>query len=120
MTDLEIKAAVRERDEYRCVDCRVSQRTNIKRFGTALDVHRLTPGSPYSMDGCVTVCRRCHKRRHRKPGYLLSARLRPGIGLALKRYIAQRRPRTHKGAVVEMALEDLLTKLGFYPLQSNP
>ncbi len=64
MTELEIKATVRERDGDACVDCGTTGRTNMANVGMILDVHRLVPGSPYTIDGCVTVCKRCHGERH--------------------------------------------------------
>jgi hypothetical protein len=67
MTELEIKATVRKRDGYQCRDC--GRGVVLGKYLKKLDVHRLVPGSPYTLDGCITFCRRCHKRRHggRKP-----------------------------------------------------
>lgn len=56
-----IKESIRERDGYRCVDCGRTQR------GRRLDVHRLVPGrlgGEYTAKNCVTLCRRCHRKRH--------------------------------------------------------
>jgi hypothetical protein len=64
---LSVKALVRFRDGNRCVDCHTSGTDYLVRTGRLLDVHRLIPGSTYSVSGCVTVCRLCHKKRHRKP-----------------------------------------------------
>ncbi len=63
------KATVRQRDNHSCVDCGLTAKDYMERNGTLLDVHRLIPGSRYTVDGCVTVCRSCHKLRHstRKP-----------------------------------------------------
>lgn len=67
MTELEIKATVRQRDGYRCVDCGRTQDECAGRFVRLLDTHRLVPGSPYTPTGTVSLCRRCHKRRHAPP-----------------------------------------------------
>lgn len=66
MTEQEIKAAVRKRDGFLCVDCGITQGQHIEHFGRGLDVHRLSPGSEYSIDGCVALCFSCHGIRHRK------------------------------------------------------
>lgn len=56
--ELELKDAVRARDGHKCVDCGATAGLR------QLDVHRLVPGSLYTIDGTVTVCRSCHKKRH--------------------------------------------------------
>jgi len=62
MTPKEIKDAVRKRDG-KCVDC-----GRLRSAGNrSLHVHRLVPGSEYTLEGCVTVCSRCHAVRHEKP-----------------------------------------------------
>ena len=71
MTILEIKALVRFRDGMRCTECGLSNEGSLERFGRSLDVHRLTPGNPYTVEGCVTLCRACHmpkpKSKWRRP-----------------------------------------------------
>jgi hypothetical protein len=69
-----VKAAVRLRDGMRCIDCDMTNEQHVERYGCQLHVHRLTPGSPYSLEGCVTACVLCHKKRHRKPRLLLLKR----------------------------------------------
>jgi hypothetical protein len=49
------KKLVKERDG-RCVDCGSE---------SLLEVHRLVPGSKYTVEGCVTLCEDCHAKRHR-------------------------------------------------------
>jgi hypothetical protein len=48
--------------------------------GRRLDVHRLTPGSPYSVEGCVTLCRACHGPERKLP-YKTCKPRRPGVVL---------------------------------------
>lgn len=66
-----VKKAVRARDGYRCVDCGIPQDEYIEAAGRGLEVHRLKRGTPYTIEGCVTLCRKCHMRRHKKAGDLL-------------------------------------------------
>lgn len=64
---LKIKNAVRERDEQKCVDCGMTRTEHLDKYKRDIQVHRNVPGSEYSVDGCVTVCVKCHGRRHRLP-----------------------------------------------------
>lgn len=67
MTELEIKATVRERDGYACTLCGMTESEHLDQWGKTLDVHRVTPGSPYAVDqSCVTVCRSCHGPQPRR------------------------------------------------------
>jgi hypothetical protein len=71
MNVLQIKAAVRERDGFRCVKCGMTNAEHIAKYDHQLDVHRVTPGGAYSVEPgvCQTLCRVCHgpqpRRRHR-------------------------------------------------------
>lgn len=56
----EIKRAVRERDGRRCTKCGLSSGDHFALTGRQLDVHRVVPGSAYTVEGCVALCRRCH------------------------------------------------------------
>lgn len=69
MTVLEIKDAVRTRDGYRCTECGLPNGDHIALTGRALEVHRLQPGSPYTVEGCVTLCRSCHGPKPRSARY---------------------------------------------------
>jgi hypothetical protein len=66
-TELAIKAAVRERDGYSCVDCGMSNDEHVVRYGSVLEVHRKSPGKRYSVVGCETVCKTCHGKRPKSP-----------------------------------------------------
>lgn len=63
-----IKEDVRTRDNFRCTECGMMQEEHIALYGKRLEVHRKVPGSPYTLEGCVTLCRTCHypkpRRRH--------------------------------------------------------
>jgi len=63
---LDIKAAVRARDG-RCVHCGVTNEQHLAQYGRQLDVHRVTPGSVYTVEGTVAVCRACHGPQPRSP-----------------------------------------------------
>ncbi len=59
-----IKSTVKERDGYRCQDCGISEEQHIRdRQNRGLEVHRVIPGSPYSVAGCITLCLACHDKR---------------------------------------------------------
>lgn len=55
------------------------------------------------------------KPQGRSPAYTVFARVPIQLGQALEAYVNSTRPRTDKAAVVEVALEDFLTKVGFWP-----
>lgn len=127
---LDIKHAVRERDGFRCTGCGLSNEDNIARTGRQLQVHRLTPGSLYSVEPgvCVTLCTKCHgpqSRRKRGQPDLARANhtkqkgvwvyLPPALFAAFLAYVESVSPRTSKTAVIEYILERLLTEKGFYP-----
>lgn len=63
----DIKAAVRERDGFCCVECGMTAADHLARYGKTLQVHRLSPGKPYSIDGCVALCIPCHAPKPRSP-----------------------------------------------------
>jgi hypothetical protein len=61
----QIKALVRERDGYCCTRCGLTDEQSRQRYGRTLDVHRVVPGSPYTVAGAVTLCQGCHLSLHR-------------------------------------------------------
>jgi 5-methylcytosine-specific restriction endonuclease McrA len=61
-----VKQNVRRRDGYRCRDCGMTHDEHVERYGKTLEVHRVHPGSTYSEDRCVTLCRRCHAKKKGK------------------------------------------------------
>lgn len=67
MNALKIKAAVRARDGHVCTRCGMTAAEHRARTGRTLEVHRRLPGSPYTVDGCVTLCRGCHGKEQKSP-----------------------------------------------------
>ena len=61
MTAVRVKELVRERDGDRCAHCGMVAVVHMMRWGRALEVHRIVPGSIYTVAGCVTLCKDCHE-----------------------------------------------------------
>jgi hypothetical protein len=96
---------VRERDGYRCTECGMTSQEHQERYGKNLEVHRLTPGSPYTADGCVTLCVPCHGPKPKSPRgscELATVKVRADV-LRLARCIAYAR-----GLTVRTYLESIL------------
>lgn len=64
---LAIKKWVRARDGYRCQGCGMTDADHFEKYRKSLHVHRVVPGSIYTKRGCVTLCYRCHAKKHWKP-----------------------------------------------------
>jgi hypothetical protein len=80
VTEHQIKAAVRARDGFRCRLCGMGADEHASRFGRGLEVHRIIPGSDYTLDGCMTLCRPCHDLQPRSPrGFVQARRLELGL-----------------------------------------
>src|SRR5262249_32933680 len=47
-------------DYMRCYFCEMPEDEHRARYGRSLHVHRLLPGSEYTVEGCLTVCSGCH------------------------------------------------------------
>lgn len=60
------KYLVRERDGYKCTQCGVTDDEHVARYGRRTEVHRIVPGSLYSLKGCVLLCRDCHYPQPRR------------------------------------------------------
>lgn len=60
LSDNRIKHAVRARDGFRCTECGMTAEEHVALHGRNLEVHRIVPGSDYTPEGCVTLCRKCH------------------------------------------------------------
>lgn len=74
---LAVKRAVRLRDGNCCSSCGTTEKQHLRRCGRRLEVHRIVPGSLYTEEGCVTLCKRCHadkpKRKRGQPDLADSA-----------------------------------------------
>lgn len=103
-TKSEIKDAVRERDGFACVDCGEAH----KKGRRAFDVHRVIPGrlgGKYTLENCLTLCRKCHRRRHKHKLIRVSQAVFDNIGrIAAKRGVSP--VRCLKGLVNDTALAE--------------
>lgn len=64
MNVLRLKESIRQRDGYACRDCGITQAEWRRNHKSKLHVHRLKSGSAYTKRGTITLCGRCHVRRH--------------------------------------------------------
>lgn len=64
--------------------------------------------------------RRPGRPRGRTPTETIFARVSPDLAKALDSYVSTFRPKTTQTAVVEVALEEYLTKHGFWPPAAEP
>lgn len=126
-----VKAAVRDRDGLACVDCGCTDKEHRERTSRGLEVHRIVPGSEYTVDGCVTVCRICHGLRHRgddspvaihrrspKPkanrkGRPIMCYLSESLVDALHKFQSSLEVRTSLTSIANSAVREFLTREGF-------
>lgn len=126
MNVAQIKEAVRKRDGYRCTECGMTREQHQKRYGCTLEVHRIVPGSAYTMEGAVTLCCSCHGPKPKRPRGTLSKRgelalvidVEPALKVALDGWVAANR-RTLK-AQLTMLFEQALTAQGLWPPAVRP
>jgi hypothetical protein len=126
---LDLKDAVRARDGYRCTGCGLPNAEHIHLHGRALDVHRVIPRSTYTLDGCITVCRRCHGPLPKAGPYTrdLASRLQslhtsihPDLAETLARVVAESDPPMTQKAVVELALRRYFASIARWPPPPPP
>jgi hypothetical protein len=120
LTVSEVKALVRYRDGYRCTDCGMTAREHVRLFGTTLEVHRIVPGSRYTLKGCVALCRLCHSK---KPKSITGIRPRDCLvcakePLAEQAEVLAERNATNLTQEVNRALRELLAREGLWPPSS--
>lgn len=122
-----VKAAVRERDNHCCIKCGMTNDSHLKTYGKSLEVHRTTPGSIYTLEGCVTLCVPCHApepRRKRgtpdlaRPGLLITV-IDGELRHAVDDYIADHNEthdhRATLTSTLEAALKKYLAAEGHWP-----
>lgn len=122
---VKIKRAVRQRDGFRCTSCGITNAAYIAKCGRNLDVHRVVPGSRYSIEPgvCITTCRACHSRLpKRKKGEidqvnkpLLFMRISEKVHQALQAFIATQRVPPERTTVGIQALTEFLEREGHWP-----
>jgi hypothetical protein len=125
MNVLETKAAIRARDGNRCTKCGMMNEEHLRRYGKSLEVHRTTPGSPYTHDGCVTLCKPCHgpQPRRKRNTVGLAERTKFYLDPALKQpaldFIASHDRPPALSRVLERALKEFFAKHGYWPPKTN-
>jgi len=66
---LKISEIVKTRDNYRCMECNISEETNYKLYHCALNVHHVIPFHicrKHKIDNLIALCNGCHLKIHRK------------------------------------------------------
>lgn len=117
----ELKNAVRKRDGYRCTRCRMTNNKHLTTYGKCLDVHRLTPGGPYTIDGCITICRSCHgplPKSKRSVSRIVHLKLSQDVYDALLKACRQDRRSPPNGAKILIELQ--LAAYGFLKSALDP
>jgi DNA-binding XRE family transcriptional regulator len=135
MSREQAKRSVRERDRC-CARCGMTNPESLARWGRGLEVHRVTPGSPYTPEGCSLRCRSCHAAEPKRPaGQTPLARLRCAAGVSQSQMAAaagvplgtyrnweqdRRLPRLDTAALLAKALGITLQELGNALVVDNP
>ena len=124
MNVLSIKAAVRTRDGHRCTECGMTEGQHYARYGRGLHVHRIIPGSAYTLAGCVTLCYACHGPKPKLPA---GQGARPAMTVALMPHDLHaafvrfaHESRQTKTAVIISALKQYLGARGYWPPPEDP
>lgn len=121
MGSASVKARVRERDEFKCCDCGMSSKAHIAKYSKQLEVHRLNPGSRYTVNGCIALCVKCHrirdaKIRGKKPkGWSVFAPVNSLLRRSFENYQESLEYNPPLARVVERALREFFTREGVYP-----
>lgn len=121
-TEAEIKALVRFRDGYRCRECGMTAKDHFRRYKKSLEVHRIVPGSRYTIRGCVTLCRSCHFSKPKSErgtggskGYrTITFRIRGDVRDRIRKAAADRRlaPSVFVRMLIFQNLEEYAARLG--------
>ena len=120
LSKADVKALVRHRDGYCCTQCGMTARDHLRRYGRTLDVHRLIPGSRYSVKGCVSLCRGCHAPKPKSPRGTASVRMaRIKSALLEQAQILADRDATTITEVVNRAVREMLEREGRWPPPHN-
>ena len=78
MGTVHVKALVRLRDGNCCTKCGMTNDEHLRVYSQQLQVHRLTPGSEYTVEGCATFCQGCHAKEPKRPPSGIKKASRPG------------------------------------------
>lgn len=117
--DPALKRRVRERDGMRCTECGLTNAEHLERHGKSLHVHRTQPGSPYTVEGCVTLCFACHGPKPKSPagssGEFQTALRFDEVSLTAALDAYKSRHRQSRNSAILSLLEQALRASGDYP-----
>ena len=123
LNSLDVKALVRFRDGYRCTQCGITAREHVRKHKTTLDVHRLVPGSRYTVKGCVALCRKCHgpqpRSKHGRSGKHVVA-IPIELYEAMERYGASQTIPVPPKIALRYVLRKFLESVGYWPWPRKP
>ena len=120
LSAVKVKRLVRKRDGYRCTECGMTTQEHLERYDRLLDVHRIVPGSPYTVEGCVALCRGCHGNKPKcQPGEndqcRLAFHLPQKMYDAFKRYLDGQEIRPNESEILRAALRRWMESVGIWP-----